>query len=199
MVYLISKRIFWPILSLFIKKIDGLENLPDKPFILAATHNSYIDAIMLMMMVAWHENKQLCFFATKDPPFTGWLWDALFKHYGAIRVNGSLKKGAKKLKEGKPMGIFPTGRRSPDGKIVTPEHTGLGILALKTGAPIIPVHMATYRFWNTHMLLPSLKRNIKITIGTPKHYKGKATTARAKKIASAWAKEVKKLARISYT
>ncbi|VVB81681.1 Bifunctional protein Aas [uncultured archaeon] len=193
MAYPISKIIFWPILWTFIKKIEGIDNLPNKPFIIAANHQSYIDGIILMFLVAWYKDKQLCFFTTNEK-FTGPLWDPLFEHFGAIRVNGSLKKGLRAIRQGKCLGIFPEGGRTPDGKVQPLEHTGLGALALLTKAPIVPVGIQTYKFWNRHELMPNFKKNIVIKIGKPMKFTAKPTKKTIREtIKTIWS-EVKKLA-----
>ena len=197
MVYPIVKLILWPILNLFIKKLEGIENLPDKPFIIVANHQSYIDGAILIMAVAWHKNKQLCYFATKEE-FTGPFWDSIFKYFGAIRVNGSLKKGLKALKQGKCIGIFPEGGRTHTGKIRPLKHTGLGVVALLSKAPVVPVGINTYDFWNRHQLIPTFEPNIKITIGKPMQFSGKPTPKAVKKTINLVWKEVKRLARISH-
>lgn len=196
MVYLFSKLIIWPILRLFIKKIEGVENLPNKQFIMVANHGSYIDALLLIILVAWYKNKQLCFFATKDR-FMGPIWSIVFDHFGAIRVNGSIEKARKALRQGKCLGLFPEGQRTFTGKIQKATHKGLGIIALLSKAPIVPVGLNTYKFWNRKQLLPNLKTNIKITIGKPMKFKGK--TSQAKKVVKTVMKEVSRLARISNT
>ena len=61
--------------------------------------------------------------------FTGPIWNAVFDHFGAIRINGSMKKGLKVLKKGKCMGIFPEGGRTYQKHKLQPvKHTGLGVL-----------------------------------------------------------------------
>ena len=197
MVYPISKVVLWPILSLFIKQIKGIENLPDKPFIMAAHHESYIDGVILMFAVAWHKNKQLCYFATNEK-FTGPFWNILFNHFGAIRVNGSMEKGIKAIRSGKCMGIFPEGGRTYTHELQPVKHTGVGVLALLTKAPVVPVGLHTYSFWNRYQLLPNFKRNITINIGKPLTFKAKATPKNVKKTIKTIWKEVKKLARISH-
>ena len=195
MVYAISKRIIWPILRLFINKIEGLENLPDKPFILVSNHSSYADGVLLIMLVAWYKNKQLRTFAVKED-FTGPIWNWLFNHFGAIRVNGSLKKGVNAIKKDKtPLCIFPEGGRTSTGKVQKVTHTGLGVLALETKAPVVPVAMNTFRWWSRHRKLPTLRRNINIIIGKPKKYRLKNTKANARKIVAKVMKEVKQRAR----
>jgi len=197
MVYPISKIVLWPVISLFIKKIEGIENLPDKPFILVSNHQSYLDPVLMIMMVAWHKKKQLCAFATKER-FRGPILDALFEHFGAIRVNGSLEKGLKALKQGKCMAIFPEGGRSPTEKPQKITHTGLGVLALISKRPVVPVGIDTYHFWPRKQLLPNFKTNIVVNIGKPMKFKGKPTKPNVRKTVNILWKEVKALARISH-
>jgi 1-acyl-sn-glycerol-3-phosphate acyltransferase len=197
MVYCISKYLVWPIISLFIKKIEGIENLPDKPFILVANHESYIDGAIFMMAVAWHKNKQLCYFATNEK-FTGPFWNIIFNHFGAIRVNGSLKKGIRALAEGKSMGIFPEGARTYTHEPQKIQHTGLGALTLITKAPVVPAAVHTYDFWNRYQKTPTFKKNIVVTIGKPMSFKGKPTKQNIRKTINAVWSEVRKLARISH-
>ena len=49
-------------------------------------------------MKTWYKNKKVYSFATNEK-FLGWFWDKLFEHFGAIRINGSVKKGIKKIKQ----------------------------------------------------------------------------------------------------
>jgi 1-acyl-sn-glycerol-3-phosphate acyltransferase len=197
MVYPIAKIILWPVLKLFIKQIKGLENLPNKPFILVANHESYIDGVILLIAVAWHKNKQLCYFATNEK-FLGPFWNTIFNHFGAIRVNGSMGKAVKALKSGKCMGIFPEGGRTYTHELQQVKHTGLGVLALISKAPVVPAAIHSYNFWNRYQTLPSFKRNIIVNIGKPMTFKAKPTPANVKKTIKITWNEVKRLARISH-
>ncbi len=197
MVYPITKIILWPVLSLFIKKINGIENLPNKSFILVANHESYIDGAILLMAVAWHKNKQLCYFATNEK-FLGPFWNTIFNHFGAIRVNGSMEKGVRAIKSGKCIGLFPEGGRTYTHELQQIKHTGLGVLALISKAPVVPAAVHSYSFWNRHQTLPSFKRNIIVNIGRPMTFKAKPTPANVKKTIKTTWNEVKRLARISH-
>jgi len=198
MVYALSKLLFWPVLRLFVKDIKGLENLPNRPFILVANHSSYIDVVFMLFMVAWHKNRKLCTFATNEK-FTGPIWSILFNHFGAIRVNGSVKKALKAYKQGSCIGLFPEGGRTLTGKVNKVTHSGLGVMALKTNALVVPVGLNTYKFWNRKQKIPNFKRNIKITIGHPKRFTYKLTKPNVRKVTTVIMKEVKRLARISHT
>lgn len=194
MVYPIMKYIAWPIFSLFIKKIEGLENLPDKPCIMVSNHQSYLDGPLLFMMVAWHKNRKVYTFATNDR-FLGPFWNMLFEHYGAIRVNGSIKKAMKKIRQKKQLLLFPEGQRAHTEKMQKIEHKGMGVLALNTKVPVVPIGINTYHFWNRNQLFPSFKRNIGIVIGKPIKFKEKAAESNYLKVTKKAMKEVKKLAR----
>ena len=52
MPYIISKWIIPPIYKLWLRKVEGIENIPkDKPFIVAANHTSYYDALLLPSII----------------------------------------------------------------------------------------------------------------------------------------------------
>ena len=55
MVYTISKRIVANMVAsvakLWIRKIEGLENAPNGPFIMAANHGSYLDDFSLVPII----------------------------------------------------------------------------------------------------------------------------------------------------
>ncbi|MBW3019224.1 1-acyl-sn-glycerol-3-phosphate acyltransferase [Candidatus Woesearchaeota archaeon] len=180
------KLILWP-LRIFIKRIDGLENLPKGRCIIAANHASYIDPVLLMMIL----NQKLRFLVTKDPRFNSWWWNFWFNYFGAIRVNGSVEKAVKAAKKDC-IGIFPEGGRTPNGVIQPAKHTGLGVIALETKLPVVPVGTNTFWFWSRHNKWPSFRRCIKVSIGKPMKFRMKLTKQNAKKVVNLVMKEVKK-------
>ena len=52
-----------------------------------------------------------------------------------------------------------------------------------TGLPVVPIRFETFHFWNRRMAVPNFKRNIKITIGKPRTFKGKPTRKAAMAVA----------------
>ena len=197
MAHPISKLILWPIFKLFVKEIKGIENLPKGPFLVAVNHASYFDPALIVMLVAKYSNRKLRTFAIKER-FTGPIWNLLFKWYGAKRVNGSLKKGLKALKEGDCLAVFPEAHRTLDGKVHKSKHAGLGILALKSKVPVVPIGLNTWHFWNKYRRLPNFKRVVKVHIGKPRTFKGKPTRKRAMMIVNSVMKDVAKLAGAKY-
>ncbi len=192
MVYFISKHIIYPFLRLFVKDIKGIDNLPAGGFIMAANHSSYIDGVLLLFLMAQHKNKKVYTFAT-NTTFTGIFWSIMFNHFGAIRIGNSLQKGLKKLKQGQSLLIFPEGSRTRTGQHAA-QHKGVGVLALLSKKPVVPVYLNTFSWWNRYRTFPKLTRSIRIVIGKPLTYKLRPTEANYKKITANVMHEVNKLA-----
>ena len=149
MVYPIAKWIVPPIYKLWTRKVEGLENLPkNKPFILAANHASYYDALLLHVIVIPKLNRQV--HALSNSRYWKIFPSGLIVEWGKcipvyvgkekdIKKNEqSLKKALECLKKGNIIQIFPEGTRSYDGKIKK-GHSGVARLALKAKVPVIPV------------------------------------------------------------
>jgi 1-acyl-sn-glycerol-3-phosphate acyltransferase len=127
--------------------VSGQHNVPPKgPAILAANHLSASDEVFTPITAG----RQVLYFA-KAEYFTGTgvrgrLTAALFREFGHVPVERSdpraaastIDIGAELLADGKALGIFPEGTRSPDGRLHK-FRTGVARLALRTGAPVIPV------------------------------------------------------------
>ena len=61
---------------------------------------------------------------------------------------GALKASFKTLNDGEVLGIFPTGTREKKNPNA-PVKPGVVLIALKTGVPVIPVHIAaSYRLFS---------------------------------------------------
>ena len=72
---------------------------------------------------------------------------------------------------GRGLGIFPEGTRSPDGRLYR-GRTGIGRLALESGASIIPVAMFdTDKIQPTGKVIPKIMR-VKMIFGEPIFFTG---------------------------
>ena len=130
-------------------RIEGLENIPETgPAIVASNHLAVADSFYLPLMV-----KRRMIFLAKAEYFTGtglkgWFIRWFYTVSGNVpidRSNGdaaqaALDTAARLLKEGKLLGMYPEGTRSPDGRLYKGK-TGLARMALETGVPVIPVAM----------------------------------------------------------
>src|SRR4029453_18132403 len=71
------------------------------------------------------------------------------------------------LDEGQVLFVFPEGTRSPDGSLQA-AHDGLASLALRTGAPIVPIAIAgSSKVWPRGQKLPHPGGRVTVRVGRP--------------------------------
>lgn len=129
--------------------IEGAEHIPDKGgAILASNHLAVADSLFLPLMV----RRRITFLAKREyfttPGIKGKLLKFFYAGSGQVPIDRSsgaaaeaaMITGARILGEGKLLGLYPEGTRSPDGRLFKGK-TGIARLALETGAPVIPVAM----------------------------------------------------------
>ena len=151
---------------LFRVEAEGLENLPKEgSAILAPNHSSYLDS-----MAVYHLCPRLIYPLTAKWLFDFWWLGWILRLCNCVPTNGSSQGAVALLKKNGIVLIFPEGRcRNPVDIIKNPEpHRGVAVLALKTGAPVIPIGIqGTYEAWPTKNILPHLFRKFKVRIGLP--------------------------------
>ena len=155
--------------------VTGEENVPaEGAAILASNHLSVLDSFYLPFML-----ERPVTFAAKSEYFTGKrpqdrLVGAYLRATKQLSVDRASTRAAQEmleaalnlLKGGSLFGIYPEGTRSPDGKLYR-GRTGVGWLALHSGAPVIPVAMVgTERLMPPGAKIPRPGR-IGIKIGKP--------------------------------
>ncbi|MEM4263440.1 MAG: lysophospholipid acyltransferase family protein [Candidatus Woesearchaeota archaeon] len=201
MVHDIVKLVLYPLMRvLFVKEISGIENLPKKgPYIVVANHSSYIDGALLLLIFLWHKDVEVHFFMWKKL-FESWFGRFVFwKWFDQIKENGSVERGLRYLGKGKIIGIFPEGGRTRNGRMKEVIHSGLGVLALASKAPVVPVGLGgTYELWPRTRKLPKLRRIVSIRIGKPLRFNLPMTKKNYNIVISKVMKEVARLANNSY-
>ena len=178
MLYEAAKFIAKPLVKVVYRpRVEGLENIPRTgPAILAANHLSFSDSFFIPVAVPRH----VTFIAKAEYFDAGGLkglWNKLFyaRFAGAVRVDRSGSRNATTaaldgavgvLEHGGLFGIYPEGTRSPDGRLYR-GRTGIAEIALRTGAPIIPIGIiGTDRIQPPGKKIPRLGR-VTIRIGAP--------------------------------
>ncbi|MBI1934879.1 1-acyl-sn-glycerol-3-phosphate acyltransferase [Candidatus Woesearchaeota archaeon] len=149
MVYPIGKLTVPPIYNLWLRKAEGIENVPvSRPFIIAANHSSYYDTLLPYTILVPKLNKKIHGLVNSsywNNPITKAIleWGKCIpvfvgKNYDSEKNAESIKKALYLLNKGEIILIFPEGTRSPDGKLKK-AYTGVARLVLISGAPVIPM------------------------------------------------------------
>lgn len=186
MSYPVTRFVCGPFLRLLWRPTaSGLEHLPPTgPAILASNHLSIMDSLFLPLMVP-----RKVVFAAKAEYFTGNPLMAMYmRATGQISVDRAsasagramLEAAAAVLAAGELFGIYPEGTRSPDGRLYRGK-VGVAWLALRTGAPVIPVAMSgTDRVLPPGSVIPRPGR-IGVTFGKPMTFTGDERDARTRR------------------
>jgi 1-acyl-sn-glycerol-3-phosphate acyltransferase len=170
--YWVIKGVLTPVLRTGYRiHVEGKEHIPrDGAAIIAANHRSFLDSIFLPLVV----RRRVTFVAKAeyfDDPKTAWF----FRGVGQIpirREGGSagelaLEAAMGVLREGGIFGIYPEGTRTRDGYMHR-GHTGIARIALRSGAPIIPVGLiGTDDVQPTDKKVPRLFKRVAIRFGEP--------------------------------
>ena len=127
--------------------IEGLEHIPARGgAILAGNHLAVADSFLVPLLV----RRRITYLAKREyfvqPGFIGWIKKVFFTGVGQVPVDravgseaqAALGTAIRLLREGKLLGIYPEGTRSPDGRLYKGK-TGVARMALEAGVPVIPV------------------------------------------------------------
>ena len=130
-------------------RAEGTQNVPATGgAILASNHLSAADWVFMPLSL-----KRRVTFLAKAEYFTGtglkgFVRRAFFTGAGQVPIDRSsasaaedaIQTGLRILRQGKLLGIYPEGTRSPDGRLYRGK-SGVARMALETGVPVVPVAM----------------------------------------------------------
>lgn len=167
---------FW--LTLRIDAPGGLSSVPQKgPLIVITNHTGQVEVPVFANLLqprkitGWGKAEAF------ENPFLKWVfgaWDIIPVHRGEADLT-ALKSALRMLEEGRIFGVAPEGTRNKTG-ILRRGLPGAAILAMKSGAPVLPVvHWGGEKFLKN---LKSFKRtDFHIRVGEPFYVKadGKVT------------------------
>jgi 1-acyl-sn-glycerol-3-phosphate acyltransferase len=155
-------------------RVEGaIDEIPSNgPVILAANHISNGDAVILGAWLTKRLGRRIHWLGKRemfDWPIVGWM----ARNGGVHPVDrdgadvDAFRTAERVLNEGQVLMIFPEGTRSPTGELQKPKD-GLAMLALRTGAPIVPIGIAdTDRVWPKGRLLPRPGGHATMRVGRP--------------------------------
>jgi len=158
--WLMKHILLGPFLRVFFHpEAEGLENIPEEGgAILAGNHQSFLDNVLMPLVIP---DRKVVFLG-KSEYFDKWYMRWFFKGAAMIpikRGGGSASEAAldtavEALREGKLIGIFPEGTRSPDGRLYRGK-SGVARMALEAGVPVIPVGITgTFEAMPYHRKIP---------------------------------------------
>ena len=124
---------------LFIKGVEGAENIPQGNFLLIANHPSYLDPFILNAFFTLKRNKPISFL-THNKFYKTALARKYLDFYHCVQLTEppehALKQAIERAKNGSCIGVFPQGR-------VTDKHdnikTGFARIASHSTVPVLPV------------------------------------------------------------
>jgi 1-acyl-sn-glycerol-3-phosphate acyltransferase len=165
----------WAVRLLFRPRIEGAENIPRRgPAILVSNHISAGDTFLVPALI-----RRRLTFPAKQEMFHGrglkgralaWFLTVVgqvpMDRSGGRASAGSMDNVLQVLRDGKLLGIYPEGTRSPDGRLYKGK-TGVARLVLQSGVPVIPVAVIDTEFVPSVIpKVPTMKRPV-VRIGEP--------------------------------
>jgi 1-acyl-sn-glycerol-3-phosphate acyltransferase len=146
--------------------MEGLERTPEQgPLILAINHTSFLDPVLAITYI-----RPDILPMTKVEYFK-FPYGFLFTQYGAFPVRrgegdlSAIRRALQILRKGHVMLIAPEGTRTKSG-VLEAAREGTALIALKSGAPILPVAMwGGKKFW--HNLLRLRRTRVGLRVGEP--------------------------------
>jgi 1-acyl-sn-glycerol-3-phosphate acyltransferase len=143
----------------------------DGPVILAANHASNLDPVVIGSWLLPTLGRRLQWLGKKEL-FDWPLFGRLARHGGVHPVDRSsadveaFRLASRILEEGHILFVFPEGTRSPDGTL-QPARDGVAVLALRSGAPIVPVGISgSHAVWPRGRRLPRPGGRVTVRVGS---------------------------------
>lgn len=170
--YPMARRVLVPVFHRAWRlSVEGLDHVPvEGPAIFCPNHVSVLDSFFLPAVLP-----RRITYVGKAEYLDDWKTKYLFPALGMIPIDrtggdaaqAALDAAAGVLERGEFFGIYPEGTRSRDGKLRR-GHTGPARLALRTGAPIIPVGLrGTREVMPADAKFPKLRLPVTIKFGKP--------------------------------
>lgn len=148
-------------------RVDGLDHLPDPPYILAPNHSSEVDPLVLgasvpvrlVYVVSRHLERLPIIFRLVR------AFDPVFVRRGLADVAG-VRATLARLARGDVLAIYPEGHVVQDASL-GPLHEGLAFIALRAAVPVVPVAITgASQMWPLGARWPRPSRLV-VRIGLP--------------------------------
>jgi len=174
--WILKNGLLGPLLrTVFRPWVKGADNIPKSgPAIVVCNHVSFVDSVFLPLVLP----RQMSFLAKSDY-FTGKGIKGFFvrtfmiaagqlpiDRTGGKASEASLNTGLRVISEGRLLGIYPEGTRSPDGRMYR-GRTGVARMVLEAQVPVIPTAVVgTREVMPLGAKMPKVKR-VGVIVGKP--------------------------------
>lgn len=149
--------------------VEGMDNIPDKPFVIMANHQGPWESLFLQTLKLPTSSiikKEILFI-----PFFGWAISRLKpipinrkeKHSSMRKV---ISIGGERIKDGYAVLIFPEGTRRNAEDGIGRFGNGGSVLAVNESVPVVPICHNSGAYWKNHSL-KKVAGKISIVIGPP--------------------------------
>ncbi len=123
-------------------RVSGAENIPPErnpgPLIVISNHTAGVDPILIQSMCPF-EIRWLMAEDMRDPRAAGlWKWLGVIFVDRTLSRGKGVRKALRHLERGGVLGVFAEGRIERPPRRILPFLPGVGLLAAKSGAPILP-------------------------------------------------------------
>lgn len=167
-IVLLAKFLF----TIYIRKFEvvGREHVPlEGPLVLASNHVNNVDPPAITLAVP-----RFPMFMAKQEMTTWPILGPAIRMFGSFPVRrggadlSAIRAASDVVNEGNMVVMFPEGTRSRTGGL-TKGHPGTALIALRTGAPILPVAVTGTETiaWPWLFIKPLSIKHVKVTIGEP--------------------------------
>jgi 1-acyl-sn-glycerol-3-phosphate acyltransferase len=155
-------------------RVEGdLSVIPESgPLIIAANHASSADPVLIGAFLNGRLHRPLNWLGKRElveTPVIGWFMRQAGIHPvdRATADVEAFRTAIRILESGNILTVFPEGTRSPDG-VLQEVREGVAVLALRSGAPVLPVGVAdSDKVWRKGALLPTPGRSVTVRYGRP--------------------------------
>jgi 1-acyl-sn-glycerol-3-phosphate acyltransferase len=140
--------------------------------IVAPNHASYLDPIFVGI-----GSSRLLNYIARETLFKNFLFGWLIRTTGAFPIKrnfhdlGAIKEAIRRLKNGRPVLIFPEATRTTDGNL-QPVKGGISFLAHSAGVPVMPVYIkGSFDVWPKGAKCIRCSK-VSVYFGKPIYFKG---------------------------
>lgn len=155
---------------MFDLQVVGAERVPtDGPAIVVAPHRSWLDP-PCVGAASPRPVRFLVIDHVYDRPWSRWFYRGM-QSIPVSRTDSlrALRTALRSLRRGEVVGVFPEGRVLPEGEPgeLGAVHPGAAMLAIKVGAPVVPMHISgSARAWPHGRCFPG-RAPVRVTVGEP--------------------------------